>query len=151
MRRILKSRHITLRYYHFFPSSSNHRITVLFPFRIVVILTLHLTSSSEPPARDEALPDLQRLLGDLESGGGDGGGHLVAPPSLFTRPEHVASYEQITELKLQMEEAQIDDYLSQFEAGVRDDVLMIGSIRLEDIQVSTATLTLYSPALRTSR
>ena len=38
------------------------------------------------------------------------------------------------ELKLQMEEEEMSPYLDHFEAGVKDDVVMLGSISLEDVQ-----------------
>ena len=62
------------------------------------------------------------------------------PPSLFTRPDAVQSYKKITELKTQIEEPNIEDYLERFDEGVRDDILMIGSIDLDDVQVSTDCL-----------
>ncbi len=37
---------------------------------------------------------------------------------------------------MQLEDEDIGDYVGQFEAGVKDDVLMIGSISLDDVQVS---------------
>ena len=61
------------------------------------------------------------------------------PPSLFSRPENIDNYKTITDLRLQIEEADIEDYIRGFERGVKDDVLMIGSIGLEDVQVSQVT------------
>ena len=49
-------------------------------------------------------------------------------------------YKRITERKTEMEESEdIDDYLGNFLDGVRDDVLMIGQISLEEVQVSEIT------------
>lgn len=89
---------------------------------------------SEPPERDDTLPDLYRLMASLE----DGQTELDtthAPPSLFRRPEHVNKYKHITDLRLELEDDRIDNYVGQFEDRIRDDVLMIGSIDLEEVQV----------------
>ena len=90
---------------------------------------------SEPPDRDETLPDLYRLMASLEDGQTDLDTQHD-PPSLFMRPEHVSKYKQITDLRMQLEEEDIGDYVGEFEDGVRDDVLMIGSIALDEVQVS---------------
>ena len=45
-------------------------------------------------------------------------------------------YKKITEKKTELEEeGDIEDYLNNFLEGVRDDVLMIGQISLEEVQV----------------
>ena len=88
---------------------------------------------SEPPVRNEALPDLYKLLDSLQEGDSE----LVArraPPTLYTRPDHVTKYKKISELRTEIEQEEIDPYVKEFEDGIRDDVLMVGSIRLEDIQ-----------------
>ena len=106
----------------------------LFPPPPFHAIPLH---AAEPPERDETLPDLYRLMASLE----DGQTELDTrhePPSLFTRPEHVSKYKQITDLRVQLEEEHIGDYVGEFEEGVRDDVLMIGSIALDEVQVSAA-------------
>ena len=47
-------------------------------------------------------------------------------------------YKKITEKKTELEEdGDIEDYLNNFLEGVRDDVLMIGQISLEEVQVGT--------------
>ena len=90
------------------------------------------------PYRDETLPDLYRLMDALETGKTDLD-TVDEPPSLFTRPEHVPNYKKISELKLELEEEDIQPYVENFEDEVRDDVLMIGSIKLEDVQVMIST------------
>lgn len=86
----------------------------------------------EPPQQTSTLPDLFRLLESME---GDGDLNTEQqPPSLFARPEHVTTYQKISELRLQMEEEEMSPYLDHFEAGVKDDVVMLGSISLEDVQ-----------------
>lgn len=89
---------------------------------------------SERPERDENLPDLYRLMSSLEAGESDLDSRRD-PPSLFAQPEHAPRYKKISELKLRLEEEDIAPYVDDFEEGVKDDVLMIGSITLEDVQV----------------
>ncbi len=92
---------------------------------------------AEPPDRDDTLPDLYRLMDSLEDGKTD----LEVdsePPSLFTRPEHVPNYKKITDLKLELEEEDIGPYMEEFDEGVKDDLLMIGSISLDEVQVCNA-------------
>ncbi len=91
---------------------------------------------TEPPEKDDTLPDLYHLMDTLEDGQTD----LEVesePPSLFTRPEHVPNFKKISELKLELEEDDIGPYVEEFDEGVKDDVLMIGSISLEEVQVGT--------------
>ena len=57
---------------------------------------------TEPPERDNVLPDLHRLMDSLEDGHSDLDSQND-PPSLFTRPEHVPKYKKITELKMEIE------------------------------------------------
>ncbi|KAJ8321997.1 hypothetical protein KUTeg_000468 [Tegillarca granosa] len=86
-----------------------------------------------PPTKDNTLPDLYRLMETLESGETP----LETdkePPSLFTVPEHEQSYSKISELKLEIEKSEMKPYLDHFEEGVKDDVVMLGSISLEEVQ-----------------
>ena len=76
-------------------------------------------------------------MASLEDGGSDLESQR-APPSLFTQPEHVPRYKKISELKLRLEEEDIAPYVDDFEEGIKDDVLMIGAITLEDVQVELA-------------
>ena len=59
----------------------------------------------------------------------------VEPPSFFQRPEHEPNYKKISNLRQEMEEEEIDPYISQFDDTIKDDVLMIGNISLEEVQV----------------
>ncbi|XP_045180354.2 uncharacterized protein LOC123539694 isoform X3 [Mercenaria mercenaria] len=93
----------------------------------------------EPPKFENSLPDLYRLLETMEKEDGDLS-NKKQPPSLFSRPEHVDKYQKITKLKLEMEESEMSPYLDHFEAGVRDDVLMIGNVSLEDVQTEERQL-----------
>ena len=80
------------------------------------------------------MPDLHRLMATIDGANEE----LQAqhqPPSLFTRPENVTSYQNISELKMELEGSDVDDYVGRFDQGVQDDVLMIGSISLEEVQV----------------
>ncbi|XP_022101493.1 uncharacterized protein LOC110985071 [Acanthaster planci] len=86
----------------------------------------------EPPERSD-LPDLYKLMNTLDGGESD----LEAeapPPSFFQRPEHEPNYKKISVLRQEMEEEEIDPYISQFDDTIRDDVLMIGNISLEEVQ-----------------
>ncbi|XP_077989963.1 uncharacterized protein LOC144444426 [Glandiceps talaboti] len=86
----------------------------------------------EPPANDD-LPDLYKLIDTLE--GGDTELETTRePPLLFTKPEHEPQYQKIKELTLELEKEEIDPYVTEFDDKVRDDVLMIGNISLEDVQ-----------------
>lgn len=87
----------------------------------------------EPPKFENTLPDLYRLLETMEKEEGDLS-NQKQPPSLFSRPEHVEKYQKISKLKLEMQESEMSPYLDHFEAGVRDDLLMIGNVSLEDVQ-----------------
>ncbi|XP_046362564.2 uncharacterized protein LOC124139499 [Haliotis rufescens] len=87
----------------------------------------------EPLPEDDTLPDLYNLMDTLENGDTE----LETkrqPPNLFIRPEHIPNYEKISELRLEMEKGEVDPYLRQFEDEVRDDVVMLGSISLEEVQ-----------------
>ncbi|XP_041361349.1 uncharacterized protein LOC121377431 [Gigantopelta aegis] len=87
----------------------------------------------DPLVEDDTLPDLYNLLETLQSGDTD----LEAqrqPPSLFTRPEHVPNYQKISELRLEIEEAKLGPYLEDFADGVKDDVVLLGEISLDEIQ-----------------
>ncbi|XP_030829615.1 uncharacterized protein LOC582863 isoform X1 [Strongylocentrotus purpuratus] len=85
-----------------------------------------------PPSNDD-LPNLENLIGTLEEG--DSELHTERePPTLFNRPEHEPSYRQISHLRQELEEEKIDPYIDRFEDNVRDDVLMIGNISLEEVQ-----------------
>ncbi|KAK7489378.1 hypothetical protein BaRGS_00019322 [Batillaria attramentaria] len=87
----------------------------------------------ELPKKDDNLPDLHNLLQTLEEGDTD----LEVrrePPSLFARPEHVSNYEKISELRLEIEKEELAAYLADFERDVQDDVVMLGSISLEEVQ-----------------
>ena len=87
------------------------------------------------PPSNEDLPNLENLIGTLEEG--DSELHTERePPTLFHRPEHEPSYRQISTLRQEIEEEPIDPYIDHFEDNVRDDVLMIGNISLEEVQVS---------------
>ncbi|XP_033640408.1 uncharacterized protein LOC117300735 [Asterias rubens] len=86
----------------------------------------------EPPERDD-LPDLNKLMDTLDGGESDLEAD-VEPPSFFQRPEHEPNYKKISNLRQEMEEEEIDPYISQFDDTIKDDVLMIGNISLEEVQ-----------------
>ena len=84
----------------------------------------------EPPENDVTLPDLYRLMVSLAEGipPDDSPINQNDPPALFSRTENVDNYKNITDLRLQTEKADIEDYIRVFERGNKDDMLMIGSI-----------------------
>ncbi|XP_072021333.1 uncharacterized protein [Amphiura filiformis] len=86
----------------------------------------------EPPSQ-ENLPDLTKLMDELDGGESDLEAER-APPELFKRPEHEPNYKTISSLKIEMEEEPIDPYITRFEDDIKDDVLMIGNISLEEVQ-----------------
>ena len=90
----------------------------------------------EPPENDVTLPDLCCLLVSLAEGipPDDSPINKNDPPALFSRTENIDNYKNITDLRLQTEKADIEDYVRVFERGNKDDMLMIGSIGLEVVQ-----------------
>ena len=88
---------------------------------------------AEPP-KDDALPDLDELLGTLD--GGDSQLETSAtPPPLVPQEEKQVQQKQIHTLKLGMADEQIERYDEQFNKKVEDEILMIGHISLEEVQV----------------
>lgn len=85
----------------------------------------------------EDLPDLYRYLAALESADTDlDGPHK--PPSLFDQPDHKHNYNNISLLRYEVEEELMQDYVDEFETGSKDDILHVGNISLEEIQVNRA-------------
>ncbi|XP_076438172.1 uncharacterized protein LOC143277267 isoform X2 [Babylonia areolata] len=87
------------------------------------------------PERQQDMTDLNNLLRSLEEGDHDSElDTRRQPPSLFARPEHVPNYEKISELRQEMESEELAGYLAEFERGVEEDVVMLGSISLQEVQ-----------------
>ena len=61
------------------------------------------------------------------------------PPKLFSRQEHEGRYGKIAQLKTEIQDDDVEPYLEQFFDAVTDDVLQIGSISLEEVQVRYAS------------
>lgn len=57
------------------------------------------------------------------------------PPSLFNRPEHLDKYKNISSLKYKVTKSTVEEYVQDFDAHVKNDVLMIANISVEDVQV----------------
>lgn len=57
-------------------------------------------------------------------------------PKLFSRQEHEEKYDKIAQLKTELHDEEVEPFLEQFYDAVTDDVLQIGSISLEEVQVS---------------
>ena len=56
-------------------------------------------------------------------------------PELFSRQEHEEKYGKIAQLKTQLHDEEVEPYLEQFHDTVTDDVLQIGSISIQEVQV----------------
>jgi hypothetical protein len=61
--------------------------------------------------------------------------NLLNSQNIFDSEKQKAKYEYIDELKLQMADAPVEKYVDDFHQNVEDEILMIGSISLEDVQV----------------
>ena len=59
--------------------------------------------------------------------------------TLFESDKQQAQYKYINELKTQMADSKVDEYIEDFHQNVEDEILMIGSISLEDVQVGKIT------------
>ena len=57
-------------------------------------------------------------------------------PELFSRQEHEEKYGKIAQLKTELHNEEVEPYLEQFYDTVTDDVLQIGNISLEAVQVN---------------
>ncbi|KAK2169280.1 hypothetical protein NP493_1197g00020 [Ridgeia piscesae] len=93
----------------------------------------------EPPDRDGYLPDLNKLLATLDEGEAPAEEPDITP-SLFAHPDQVTKFKKISDLKMEMEQTDIDNYVEKFETGVKDDVLLIGDISLEEVQAEELRL-----------
>ena len=93
-----------------------------FPFALLV-----------PPKNDD-LPDLDMLMGTLD-GGESELETTAAPPPLILPEEKHAKQRRIDELKQGLANEPIDDYDDEFEKRMEDEILMIGNISLEMVQV----------------
>jgi len=101
---------------------------------------------TEPAEDEEDLPDLYRYLEALDDGSTDLDG-VHEPPSLFNQPQHKHNYNNISLLKYEAEEDTTKPYVDEFEHGIQEDVLVVGKISLEEIQVSCLLETRKPPSL----
>lgn len=76
------------------------------------------------------LPDLYALLESLEEDKKN-----LLNSSIFESDKQHAKYKYIDELKLQMADSTVEKYVEDFHQDVEDEILMIGSISLEEVQV----------------
>jgi hypothetical protein len=83
------------------------------------------------PEREKDLPDIYALLASLA----EEKVTLLNSQNLFDSEKQKAKYQYIDELKLQMADSTVEKYVDDFHQNVEDEVLMIGSITLEDVQV----------------
>lgn len=56
--------------------------------------------------------------------------------NIFDSEKQKAKYEYIDELKSQMVDSSVEKYVESFHRSIEDEILMIGSISLEHVQVS---------------
>ena len=57
-------------------------------------------------------------------------------PELFSCQEHGERYGKIAQLKTELHNEPVEPFLEQFHDTVTDDVLQIGSISINEVQVS---------------
>jgi hypothetical protein len=75
------------------------------------------------------------MMGTLD--GGESELETSDPPPPVIQPEDKAQQQnKIDELKLGLAEERIDTYLDDFERRMEEEILMIGQISLEEVQVS---------------
>ena len=86
------------------------------------------------PPKNEDLPDLDMLMGTLE-GGESELETTASPPPLVLPEEKHAKQRRIEELKQGLANEPIDLYDEDFEKRMEEEVLMIGNISLEMVQV----------------
>ena len=78
------------------------------------------------------MPDIHGLFHSLE----DEKESLFMSRSIFDSEQQKANYEYIDELKSQMVDSSVEKYVESFHRSIEDEILMIGSISLEHVQVS---------------
>jgi len=76
------------------------------------------------------------MMGTLD--GGESELETTSPPPPVIQPEDKVSQQgKIDELKLGLAEEKINSYLDDFENRMEEEILMIGQISLEEVQVNT--------------
>jgi len=88
----------------------------------------------QAPPKNEDLPDLDMLMGTLE-GGESELETTASPPPLVLPEEKHAKQRRIEELKQGLANEPIDLYDEDFEKRMEEEILMIGNISLEMVQV----------------
>lgn len=86
------------------------------------------------PPKNEDLPDLDMLMGTLE-GGESELETTASPPPLVLPEEKHAKQRRIEELKQGLANEPIDLYDEDFEKRMEEEILMVGNISLEMVQV----------------
>ena len=86
-----------------------------------------------PPINND-LPDLDVLMGTLD-GGESELETTASPPPLLLPEEKYAKQRRIEELKQGVANDPIDYYDEEFEKRMEDEILMVGNISLEMVQV----------------
>ena len=91
------------------------------------------------PPTNEDLPDLYEVMDSLETDDI----HLnlkTSPPPLFENEEQEHMHKRVNELKQGLAEEEIQMYLDEFEQKVEEEILMIGTVSLEDVQMEERRL-----------
>lgn len=90
----------------------------------------HAIVTAPPGGEEQQLQKLVVTLTDTEDD------DEADAPELFSRQEHEEKYGKIAQLKTELHNEEMEPYLEQFYDTITDDVLQIGSISLEEVQVS---------------
>ena len=88
---------------------------------------------TEPP-EEKNFPELYEYLGSLDNGDTELESKHIPPP-LFENENQHHMHRDIDRTKLSLAEEEIEDYLDEFERQVEEEVLMIGNIGLNEVQV----------------
>ena len=86
------------------------------------------------PPKNEDLPDLDMLMGTLDGGETELETSASPPPLILPEEKH-AKQRRVDELKQGLANEPIDLYDEEFEKRMEEEILMIGNISLEMVQV----------------
>ncbi|KAK3732447.1 hypothetical protein RRG08_037451 [Elysia crispata] len=93
-----------------------------------------VVESVAPPSGQESAPDMLQLLETLRQEHEDIQVIKEHAANLGTQQDKAGIYKKIDDLRVQIEEEELQSYLADFEAGVKDEVVLLGSISLEEVQ-----------------
>lgn len=75
-------------------------------------------------------------MGSLEKND-SGLGSFAIPPSLYENAQQREMHKYVEELQQSVADEEISLYLDEFERKVEEEIILVGNISLEDVQVST--------------